>query len=71
MSEHSRGYIDPRTTLNALIARSPETLVVLRSFGLDTCCGGALELRVAAQHHGLDLDELLAALGAAATEATP
>jgi iron-sulfur cluster repair protein YtfE (RIC family) len=54
--------VDPAETLNELVARAPEALPVLRRFGLDTCCGGALTLVVAARHHGIVLDELLAAL---------
>jgi regulator of cell morphogenesis and NO signaling len=53
-------------TLNTLVARYPQTLPVLQGFGLDTCCGGALPLRTAAEHHDLDLAALLAALRAAA-----
>jgi len=48
--------------LNAIVARHPQALEVLHRFGLDTCCGGALPLRVAVEHHGLDLDQVLAAL---------
>jgi len=48
--------------LNTIVARYPQTLPVLQQFGLDTCCGGALPLHTAAQHHGIDLAELLAAL---------
>jgi len=51
-------------TLNALVARYPQTLTVLQRLGLDTCCGGALPLQTAVQHHGLDLDEVLVALRA-------
>jgi regulator of cell morphogenesis and NO signaling len=51
-------------TLNAITARYPQTLPVLQRFGLDTCCGGALPLQTAAQHHGLDLAEVVAALRA-------
>lgn len=54
--------VDAGETLNELVARAPETLPVLQRFGLDTCCGGALTLAVAAQHHGLEVAELLAAL---------
>lgn len=54
--------IDAGETLNELVARAPEALPVLQRFGLDTCCGGALTLAVAAQHHGLEIAELLAAL---------
>jgi iron-sulfur cluster repair protein YtfE (RIC family) len=48
--------------LNAIVARYPSTLPAMRRFGLDTCCGGAVPLRTAAEHHGLDLDELIVAL---------
>ena len=51
-------------SLNAIIARYPQTLPVFQRFGLDTCCGGALPLHTAAQHHGLDVAELVAALRA-------
>lgn len=51
-------------TLNQIVARYPETMEVFRRFGLDTCCGGALPLAVAAEHHGLPLATLLAALEA-------
>jgi regulator of cell morphogenesis and NO signaling len=57
--------ISAEETLNAIVARYPEALPVLQRFGLDTCCGGALPLRTAAQHHDLDPDELIAALNAA------
>jgi regulator of cell morphogenesis and NO signaling len=59
----SIGADDP---LNAIVARYPGTLPTRQQFGLDTCCGGALPLRTAAEHHGLDLDELIAALRLAA-----
>jgi regulator of cell morphogenesis and NO signaling len=55
-------------TLNAIVARYPQTLPVLQDFGLDTCCGGALPLRIAAQHHDLDLAGILSALRAAIGE---
>jgi iron-sulfur cluster repair protein YtfE (RIC family) len=60
--------IDTTDPLNAIIARYPQALPVMKRFGLDTCCGGALPLRTAAQHHDLDLAELLAALRAAIEE---
>src|SRR4051812_1655650 len=58
--------IDTSETLNSIVARFPSTLAVLQRFGLDTCCGGALPLRVAAEHHGLDIDTLREALRDAA-----
>ena len=60
--------VGPNETLNELVARAPEALPVLQRFGLDTCCGGALTLAVAAQHHGLKVSELLAAIRAALGE---
>ena len=56
--------ITAEDTLNAIVARYPQTLPVLQRFGLDTCCGGALPLHTAAQHHDLDPAELVAALRA-------
>ncbi|HEX9371260.1 MAG TPA: DUF542 domain-containing protein [Roseiflexaceae bacterium] len=53
-------------TLNAIVARYPRTLPVLQRFGLDTCCGGSLPLATAAAYHGLDLEQVVAALRAAA-----
>jgi regulator of cell morphogenesis and NO signaling len=63
--------IDPQDTLNAIVARFPQTLPVLQAFGLDTCCGGALPLRTAVEHHHLDLRALLAALHAVVVENRP
>jgi len=56
--------ITAEDTLNTIVARFPQTLPVLQRFGLDTCCGGALPLHTAAQHHDLDLAEVVAALRA-------
>lgn len=60
--------ITPAATLNMIVATYPQTLPVMQRFGLDTCCGGSVELRVAAAHHDLDLAELLAALRAVIAE---
>ncbi|WP_025745716.1 DUF542 domain-containing protein [Kallotenue papyrolyticum] len=54
--------IDDQMTLNEIVARYPQTLEVFQIFGMDTCCGGALSLAVAAAHHNRDLPTLLAAL---------
>jgi iron-sulfur cluster repair protein YtfE (RIC family) len=53
---------DGSETLNTIVARYPQALTVLQSFGLDTCCGGALPLSVAAEHHALDLVLVMNAL---------
>lgn len=55
-------------TLNEIVARYPQALPVLGRFGLDTCCGGSLPLQTAVQHHNLNLEEVLAALGAVLAE---
>lgn len=55
-------------TLNEIVARYPQALPVLRRFGLDTCCGGSLPLQTAAQHHNLNVEEVVAALGAVLLE---
>jgi iron-sulfur cluster repair protein YtfE (RIC family) len=60
--------IDADVPLNAIVARYPQTLPVLQRFGLDTCCGGALPLRIAAKHHDLQLEDILRALHVAISE---
>lgn len=54
--------ITPDDTINAIVARYPQAISALARFGLDTCCGGALPLATAVQHHGLSLHQVLAAL---------
>ena len=54
--------IDSTLTLNEITVRYPVTLGVLRDYGLDTCCGGALPLAEAAARHRIDVAELRAAL---------
>src|SRR4051794_12549215 len=49
---HTPVTLNTEDTLNAIVAHYPQTLPVLQRFGLDTCCGGALPLHTAAQHHG-------------------
>jgi iron-sulfur cluster repair protein YtfE (RIC family) len=46
-------------TVNELVARAPQVLPVLQLYGIDTCCGGSLPLRVAAERHELDFDTLV------------
>jgi len=54
--------IDPSSTVNEIIARYPAAIAVLNRFGLDTCCGGAAPISVAARRDGADLDALMTAL---------
>lgn len=60
--------ITPDQPLNAIISAYPQALPILQRFGLDTCCGGAIPLEVAAKHHGLVLAEILRALQSANAE---
>jgi len=62
-SQHGATF-DASDPLNAIVARYPQTLPVFHQLGLDTCCGGTLPLGVAAEHHQLDLDQVIALLEA-------
>ena len=46
--------ITAETTVNEAVRRHPGALRVLASFGIDTCCGGALPIEEAAKRHGVD-----------------
>ena len=46
-------------TVNAIVQESPETLPVFQSYGIDTCCGGALPVGEVAVKHKLDSEKLL------------
>jgi regulator of cell morphogenesis and NO signaling len=61
--------LDPRATINDLVAAEPRLLTVLHRYGLDTCCGGNLPLHEAARRHDLSLDDFLAELGVATERA--
>lgn len=54
--------IDPSLPVNEIIRRWPAVLGVLNAFGIDSCCGGADPLTVAAAEADAPLDDLLAAL---------
>lgn len=62
MANPTSTWIEPTDTINQIVARYPAALPVLQRFGLDTCCGGALALATAAEHHALDVQAILAAL---------
>jgi iron-sulfur cluster repair protein YtfE (RIC family) len=61
--------VDPNLTINTVVQRYPDALGVFNARGLDTCCGGGLPVAEAARRHGLDLQELLAAVEQVAAEA--
>ena len=59
---HTDVLIDPDATVNALIARYPVATAVFNERGIDSCCGGGETLRAAAEHAGIDIDQLIHAL---------
>jgi len=64
--DRSAELIDDGMTVNRVVERFPETLAIFHGHGIDSCCGGALPLRTAAERHGVDLERLLEALRAEA-----
>lgn len=59
--------ISPQTPIKDVIAAHPETGKVFARHGLDTCCGGAHPIEMAARAHKLNLPTLLVELEAAAS----
>jgi regulator of cell morphogenesis and NO signaling len=64
-STHAHDALTADLTVNEIVARFPETVAVFNQYGVDTCCGGGVPLRLAAERDGLDPDVLLAAVKAA------
>lgn len=62
MQIDERVKIDRGWTVHELVNFRPETAAVLRSYGIDTCCGGPRTLTEAAKVAGLDAATLLHAL---------
>lgn len=62
--------IDPAWTVHELVHFHPETAAVLRSYGIDTCCGGSRSLTEAAKIAGLDAAALVQALEQASIGST-
>lgn len=61
--------ISEEMQINEIIRLYPVTVSVFHQFGMDACCGGGLPVGEAARRHGLDLEQVLAALaGAVAAE---
>lgn len=52
--------------INEVTRRHPETFRIFQEFGVDSCCGGAQPIALAAAQAGLDVNALLQALNAAA-----
>jgi len=62
--------IDTSVSVNAMVARHPETMPVFNRFGLDTCCGGGAPIAEAARRDGADLNALVQALADALNAAS-
>ena len=54
--------LDPAMSINEVIRVWPATVAAFQRLGLDSCCGGPLPVREAAERHGLELDVVLAEL---------
>lgn len=57
-------HITADSTVNDIVRLYPATIPVFNEFGIDSCCGGAAPLNVAAERDGADLAQLLARLNA-------
>jgi len=51
---NSEAIISPKMTVNEIVQLYPTTIPVLKSFGIDTCCGGALPLATVLEKHALE-----------------
>lgn len=65
----SEKKITGEMVINDVIQRYPWTLPVFHRLDVDSCCGGARTVSRMATDHGLDLEEVLAELEAAAVAA--
>ena len=63
MSLHT---ITGEQTVSEIAERSLAMREILHRHGLDLCCGGVHPLSMAAQAHGVDLQDILAELNAVA-----
>ncbi len=61
--------ITSEMTVNQVLEQYPATLPVFNRYRVDACCGGGAPLAVAAAAAGVPVEELLAALQAAARQA--
>jgi regulator of cell morphogenesis and NO signaling len=66
MDDRSTTTIDPATPLGDLVTRRPELARHLEARSLDYCCHGARSLGQACAEAGLDTDDVVAELSAAA-----
>ena len=54
--------LSPEATVNDVICRFPDAIPVFNELGIDSCCGGAASLEVAAREAGIEAEVLLVAL---------
>lgn len=52
--------------INDVIKKYPKTIKVFNDYRVDSCCGGGAPIETTAGRDGVDVDELLKALNAAA-----
>jgi len=57
-----KAEISKDMTINHVLKLYPQVMGVFNTFGMDSCCGGARSLGVAAGEDGADVSELLKAL---------
>lgn len=58
--------VDPTLSVNETLRRWPAAVGPLNAFGVDTCCGGAASLEMAAADAGVPVATLLDAVARAA-----
>lgn len=61
-------YINPKSTINSITHKYPDTIAIFADYGIDSCCGGEKALDEVARRHGLSLDEIIGRLEPAAAE---
>lgn len=62
------GKVNKYMVVNDCIKLFPKTIGIFTQFHIDSCCGGAVSIEDAAKRDGAPLDELMAALDAAAAK---
>lgn len=56
-------------TVNEIVGLYPDSIAVFNEFGIDSCCGGAVALALAAERDGADLEQLIERLNQVAEQA--
>ena len=57
--------LDPSLSINEIIRRAPVSIMVLNTYGIDTCCGGEISLTESAKEIGVSPEDILRAVTAA------